>query len=67
MHRWLVVGLVAGVGAAVAALAGLSERPLHAVAHAFCGQSPARMLGQSLGRAAKQEIEWFKRRWRRAG
>jgi phosphatidylglycerol lysyltransferase len=40
---------------------------LHAVAHAFCGQSPARMLGRSMGKAARQELEWFKRRWRRAG
>jgi len=40
---------------------------LNAVAHAFCGQSPVQMVGRSLGKAARQEFEWFKRRWRRAG
>ena len=34
MHRWLVVGLMAGAGAAMAVRAGLPVRPLHAVAHA---------------------------------
>ena len=34
MHRWLVVGLVSSVAAALATLAGLPGRPLHAVAHA---------------------------------